>query len=142
MVDIPGSVLFACDHNMIRSPMAEAMVKARFPNRVFVDSCGIHPGSPDSFTVKVMAEIDLDVSRHEPKDFNDLVDGYFDLVVCFSEDSHARAAEFVRGKSMELEHWPIYDAGLTSENRQVRIDAYRLVRDTIARRLDERFGKG
>ena len=140
MTDIPGSVLFACTHNMIRSPMAEAMMKARFPGTVFVDSCGVHPGSMDIFTVKAMEEVGLDVSRHEPKDFNDLVDGYFDLVVCFSEESHARARDFVSGKSMELEHWPIYDTGLTSENQQLRLDAYRTVRDTITGRLDERFG--
>ena len=140
MVDTPGSVLFACTHNMIRSPMAEAMMKARFPGKVFVDSCGIHPGSMDSFTVQVMAEMDIDVSRHEPKNFNDLQDGYFDLVVCFSEESHAIAKDFVKGKSMELEFWPIYDAGLTSENQQLRLDAYRMVRDAIADRLGERFG--
>ena len=140
MADIPDSVLFACDHNMIRSPMAEAMMKARFPSKVFADSCGIHPGSMDAFTVKVMEEIGLDVSRHEPKNFGDLQDGYFDLVVCFSEASHALAQEFVQGKSMELELWPIYDAALASENQQLRFDAYRTVRDAIALKLDERFG--
>ena len=140
MADLPGSVLFACTHNMVRSPMAEAMMKARFPGTVFVDSCGIHPGHLDSFTVRVMEEVGLDVSRHEPKDFNDLLDGSFDLVVCFSEESHAMAGEFVLGKSMELEYWPIYDAALTSENQQFRLDAYRMVRDAIAAELDARFG--
>ena len=141
MAGHPGSVLFACTHNMVRSAMAEGMMKSRFPGTVFVDSCGIHPGSMDSFTVKAMAEIDMDISSHEPKTFDDIKDANFDLVICFSEDSHALAKEFVRGKSMELEYWPVYDAALTSENQQLRLDAYRMVRDEISRRLDDRFGK-
>ena len=140
MAGLPGSVLFACAHNSVRSAMAEAMMKARFPGAVFADSCGIHPGSMDSFTVKAMAEVGIDISSHEPKTFDDVKDGSFDLVVCFSEDSHALAKEFVRGRSMELEYWPIYDATLTSENQQLRLDAYRMVRDAISGKLDERFG--
>ena len=35
MKTLPGSLLFACTHNMVRSPMAEAMMKARFAKRIF-----------------------------------------------------------------------------------------------------------
>ena len=140
MADIPGKILFACTHNTIRSPMAEAMLKARFDGKVAVDSCGIHPGTMDSFTARVMAEIDMDISSHEPKTFEDIQTASFDLVVCFSEDSHALAQGLMGGGSTEVEYWPIYDAALTSESQQHRLDAYRLVRDAIAGKLDERFG--
>lgn len=136
---LPGSVLFACTHNMIRSPMAEALMKARFPNQVFTDSCGIHAGSVDSFVITVMKELEIDVSHHQPKNFDDLQDEFFDLIVCFSEESHAAALDFTRDKATEVEHWPIYDVALTSENQQLRLNAYRMVRDTIASRLDAKF---
>ena len=139
MKTLPGSLLFACTHNMVRSPMAEAMLQARFAKRIFLDSCGIHPGTMDGFTVKVMEEVGLDISSHAPKNFDDLQDDYFDMVVCFSEESFAIAREFARGKSTDVEYWPVYDVALTSENQQLRLNAYRYVRDVITRYLNDRF---
>ena len=39
--DLPGAVLFACNHNRVRSPMAEGLMKLMFGSRVYVDSCGL-----------------------------------------------------------------------------------------------------
>lgn len=136
---VPGSILFACTHNMIRSPMAEAIMKQRFPNTVFVDSCGIHAGSADGFVTNVMQELGIDISGHTPKNFDDLEDEFFDMIICFSEDSRARAEEFAAGKAMEVEYWPVYDVALTSENQQLRLNAYRVVRDTIIKRIEASF---
>ena len=135
----PRSVLFACTHNMIRSPMAEGIFKKRFKDDIFVDSCGIHAGVADNFTTLVMEEIEIDLSNHSPKNFDDLSDESFDLIICFSEDSYAVAQEFAHNKAIKVEHWPIYDVALTSEKHQVRLEAYRMVRNEIIRHLDERF---
>lgn len=135
----PATILFACTHNMIRSPMAEALMKARFPKTVFIDSCGITEGSLDGFVVTVMDEIGIDLMAHQPKRFVDLEDEYFDLIICFSKESYDQAVEFAQGKSTEVEHWPVFDAALASENREERLKAYRAVRDDIASRLDNRF---
>ena len=62
-----SSILFACNINAVRSAMAEAMVKARFPGRIFTDSCGVAPGEPDGFAMSVMTEIGLDMTSHMPK---------------------------------------------------------------------------
>jgi len=35
--DLPGAVLFACNHNRVRSPMAEGLMKLMFGDRVYVD---------------------------------------------------------------------------------------------------------
>lgn len=135
----PATILFACTHNMIRSPMAEALMKDKFGNRIFIDSCGITEGSPDGFAVTVMDEIGIDLKAHQPKCFADLEDEYFDLIICFSEASRDHALEFALGKSTEVEYWPIYDAALVSENRVERLQAYRQVRDEIIAGLKARF---
>ena len=41
MADLPGSVLFACDHNAIRSPMAEALAKKMLGSRLYIQSVGV-----------------------------------------------------------------------------------------------------
>ncbi len=37
----PNAILFVCNINSIRSPMAEAITKEWFDQKIFVDSCGI-----------------------------------------------------------------------------------------------------
>ena len=51
-----SAILFACNLNAVRSAMAEAMVKATFPGKIFTDSCGVRPGAPDGFAMAVMQE--------------------------------------------------------------------------------------
>ena len=40
----PNAILFVCNINSIRSPMAEAITKEWFDQKIFVDSCGIKFG--------------------------------------------------------------------------------------------------
>jgi protein-tyrosine-phosphatase len=41
VAELPGSVLFCCTLNALRSPMAEAMLKHLHGRRIFVDSVGV-----------------------------------------------------------------------------------------------------
>ena len=75
MTDLPGSILFACSMNAVRSPMAEGLMKHYFGNRVYVDSVGVRGEEVDPFAVTVMAEIGIDISKHKPKLFDGLEDG-------------------------------------------------------------------
>ena len=136
---LPGTVLFACTHNMIRSPIAEGLTKAMFPNKVFVDSCGIYAGVPDGFVITVMEEVGIDMSAHKPKSFADLEDEYFDLIICFSQESYELAQDLAKGKSTEVEYWPVFDAALGSDAREERLQAYRQVREIISEKLNIRF---
>jgi protein-tyrosine-phosphatase len=124
---------------MIRSPMAEGLMKSLFPNTVFTDSCGINAGAPDGFVINVMNEIGIDMSRHQPKSFANLDDEYFDLIICFSDVSYEQALEIAQNKSTDVEYWPVFDAGLVSDNRDEKLKAYRLVRDLICDKLKARF---
>ena len=47
--DLPGALLFACTHNVIRSPMAAAIARHFYGNWAFIASCGVRPGEPDPF---------------------------------------------------------------------------------------------
>ena len=40
---LPGAVLFACNFNRVRSPMAEALTKLMYGTSVYVDSAGLKP---------------------------------------------------------------------------------------------------
>src|SRR5262245_52170257 len=94
---LPQAVLFACNHNTIRSPMAAALMRLRFGNLVWVDSCGVRKGlEPDPFVAAVMDERGVDMGRHRPKVFADLDDANFDLIITLAPEAHHRALEFTR----------------------------------------------
>jgi protein-tyrosine-phosphatase len=142
----PGAVLFACNFNRVRSPMAEALLKQLIGDRIYVDSCGLRYGREgkgegvDPFAEVVMAELGFDLSEHKAKVFDDLDDDSFDLVISFTPEAQHRAAEFARGRAAEIEYWPILDPTLAEGSREARLAAYREVRDALAARIAERFG--
>lgn len=139
MLALPGSVLFACTMNAIRSPMAEAFLKFLHGRHVYVDSVGVRAGELDPFAVVVMDEIGIDLGRHRPKSFDQLEDGYFDLVISLSPEAQHRAVELTRGNATELEFWHMPDPSLVDSARDQRLQAYRQLRDLLTARIRERF---
>jgi protein-tyrosine-phosphatase len=139
---MPGAVLFACNLNRVRSPMAAGLLRRRFPSLMFVDSCGVRaeePDEPDPFVVAVMAEVGVDLSAHAPKTFDDLEDESFDLVISLTPEAQHRAVELTRGRATEMEYWPTYDPTLATGSRDAILAAYREVRDALSRHIEERF---
>lgn len=137
---LPQAVLFACSHNVIRSVMAEAIMRLRFGRLVWVDSCGVRKGvMVDPFTVAVLDEIGVDVKKHRPKAFADLDDASFDLIITLTPEAHHRALEFTRTMAVEVEYWPTLDPSLAQGSRDQRLEEYRGVRDALEKRIAERF---
>lgn len=138
----PRSVLFACTRNSIRSPMAEAMLKAMRGRAIYVDSVGLINGQLDPFAVEVMREVDIDLSRHNPKRFEDRWDTSFDLLICLSPEAYEHGKALARTAAMDVEFWDIEDPTETTGNRTVKLDAYRRVRDSLMHKLQQHFGPG
>jgi protein-tyrosine-phosphatase len=142
--ELPGAVLFACNHNRVRSPMAEGLMKLMFGDRVYVDSCGLRlddDEAPDPFTVAVMDELGVDMSGHQPKSFDMLEEAAFDLVISLTPEAQHRAVELARHHAVELEYWPTYDPTLVLGPRGAVMEAYRETRDALAGRIRARFGR-
>ena len=151
---LPGAVLFACNFNQVRSPMAEALLKRLMGDRIYVDSCGLKRAAMvhdderdedvaagvDPFALAVVAELGWDLSRHRPKTFDDLEDSSFDLVISLTPEAQHRAVELARSRAADIEYWPTADPTLIDGSREARLEAYRAVRDTLERRIAERFG--
>ena len=140
MAQRPAAVLFTCNLNRVRSPMAAALLRRHWRGQVHIDSCGLEASAePDPFAVAVMGEIGLDLSGHVPKTFDTLEDGSFDVVVSLTPQAQARAAEMARGYAVEVEHWPIADPTLGQGSREQRLQLYRQVRDELDQRIARRF---
>jgi protein-tyrosine-phosphatase len=146
---LPDAVLFCCNFNQVRSPMAEALLKRFAGTRIFVDSCGLKRGAidpdevdmeVDPLAAEVMRELGVDITRHRRKTFAELEDDSFDLVISLTPEAQHRAVELARGRSAEIEYWPTLDPTLTEGSRETRLESYRQVRDGLQARIERRFG--
>ena len=139
MGDLPSAVLFACTENTVRSPMAEAILKYLHGRHIYVDSVGVRKGELDGFAVAVMDEIGIDISHHHPKTFEDLEDTSFDLVTSLSPEAQHKAVEMTRVVACDVEFWNTFDPSVVEGSREVRLEAYRQVRDELMRNIKKRF---
>ena len=139
-VAMPGSVLFVCNHNIIRSPMAEALARLHFGDRIYVASAGVRTGQPDPFVGAVMGEKGLDLVGREPQAMEELEDSFFDLIITLSPTAHHVALAMEIIDTDAVEYWPAADPTVVTGAREQRLDAYRDVRDRLEARILERFG--
>jgi protein-tyrosine-phosphatase len=138
----PRAVLFACQMNAVRSPMAAGLLQQMFPS-MRVASVGVAPGDLDPFAVVAMEEVGIDIAKHRPIDFEDYEDleGLdFDLIVTLSPGAHHKAISLSHRIPSRIEYWPTPDPTATEGNREQRLDAYRSVRDELTKQIRERFG--
>lgn len=137
----PGSVLFACTMNAVRSVMAAAILRHLAGRRIYVESAGVRAGEADPFVAEVMGEIGIDVTRHRPHTIGELFDTNFDLVISLSPEAHHHALEMTRTMAVDVEFWPTLDAtAFRGGNREQILEGYRTVRDALFRRIKTRFG--
>lgn len=139
MARLPGSVLFACNYNAVRSPMAAAMLRRLHGRRVFVDSVGLRARSLDPFAAAAMEEIGIELKSHQSKTFEELEDTSFDLVISLTPEAQHRAVELTRSMACEVEFWPCLDPTVVEGSRLEILAAYRALRDSLWQRLRERF---
>jgi protein-tyrosine-phosphatase len=99
----------------------------------------VRPGQLDPFAVAVMEEMGIDIARHRQRSFGDLEDDSFDLIVSLSPEAQHRAVEMTRHMACEVEFWNTFDPSVVEGSREVRLEAYREVRDSLMRRILERF---
>ena len=142
----PQSILFCCDHNSVRSPMAEGLMKKLYGQRAYVQSAGVRSDMDvDGFAIAVSAEMGIELSRHRSRSFDEMVEwgddlSSFDMIVSLSPASQRAALELTRFAHIDVEYWPIMDPTGLGETREAKLQAYRQTRDQIASRMIDRFG--
>ena len=144
---LPQSVLFCCDHNAVRSPMAEGMMKQllRPDHAMSNPPVSKNDMEIDGFAVAVCAELGIELARHRSRSFDEMqewgddLDG-FELIVALSPASQRRALDLTRYYHLDVEYWPILDPTGLGEAREDRLASYRQARDQIRERILARFG--
>ncbi|MDG2299261.1 MAG: low molecular weight phosphatase family protein [Planktomarina sp.] len=145
-LDLPQSILFCCDHNAVRSPMAEGLMKKFYGTDTYVQSAGVIADMDiDGFSIAVCGELGIELSRHKSRSFAEMHKlgdelSSFDLIVALSPASQIEAEKITNFYDLKIEYWPIFDPTSMEEDREKKLIAYRQARDQIIEKLTTNFG--
>ena len=137
-MDDKKRVLFLCVGNACRSQMAEGLLRHMAPERFEVRSAGSMASGLSSTAVKVMAELDIDISGHRSKRVDEFSGQTFDYVVTVCDKSEDNPCPVFLGQAGQQYHWPFDDPAYATGDDQQVLTFFRRVRDQIKERL-ERF---
>lgn len=108
-------------------------------HKIYVDSVGARQGEIDGFAIEVMDEIGIEIAKHNSKTFDDLEDSSFDVVISLSPEAQHKAVEMTRVMACDVEFWNTFDPTIVEGSRDIRLDAYRQVRDQLMAKIKDRF---
>lgn len=133
------SILFVCNMNSVRSPMAAALLKRQADGSANVDSAGVYEGGLDPFVEIVMQEMGVSLQNHEPKTLSNVELDNVDVIVALTPEAAVEARRFLPREKIEF--WDIENPSQERGGRDAILEAYRGVRDELKRRLHARFAE-
>jgi arsenate reductase (thioredoxin) len=125
-------ILFLCTGNSCRSQMAEGLARKLKGNFLEVYSAGIEAHGLNPRAVKVMGEIEIDITQQRSKKVEEVLNIPFDFVITVCGHAHETCPIFP-GKAKIL-HVGFEDPpkmALKFEKDEDKINCYRQVRDKI-----------
>ncbi|RFB04848.1 arsenate-mycothiol transferase ArsC [Parvularcula marina] len=133
-----GSILFACNMNSVRSPMAEALAKDILGPEVHIESCGVFAGILDPFVARVLEEEGIPIPSRDPQTFAKVEVDKFDHVIALTPEAAAEA----RRAGAKVTYW---DTPNPTDVRGSDLDvlaAYRTCLHGLRAKIKEAFGEG
>ena len=121
-------ILFLCTGNSCRSQMAEG-----FAHQMGWDaySAGTKPEiDVNPFAIKVMSEIDIDISNHIPQSVNEYLDENFNIIATVCDNARETCPVFSGSSDHQIHHGFEDPADVTGSDGEIT-KVYRRIRDEI-----------
>ena len=132
----PRHVLFLCVANSARSQMAEGIARALAPRTVKISSAGSQPSRLNPLAVRALSEIGIDISGQFSKSVDDVPPADVDAVITLCAEE---VCPVFLGRALRV-HWGLPDPAGAGSSEEMRLQAFRDVRDELRRRLALVFG--
>ncbi|GGY54676.1 arsenate-mycothiol transferase ArsC [Parvularcula lutaonensis] len=129
------SVLFACNMNSVRSPMAEAVARKVLGPDFKVGSCGVYKGAIDPFVQDALREEGYQPNATEPREFGECDTNKYDVVIALTHE----AASEARKVHPKVEFWEVENPTDTRGSEFDLRMAYARLRDDLAQKIRARF---
>ena len=128
-------VLFLCTHNSARSQMAEGLLRHLAGDRFEVYSAGTEATHVRPLAIRAMDEIGVDISGQESETLDRYLEEPFDYVITVCDDAN-EACPFFPGATTRL-HWSLRDPSQARGSEEVRLAAFRSVRNELRSRIEQ-----
>ncbi len=130
-------IMFLCTGNSCRSQMADGLAKHLGGDRFEIYSAGLEAHGLNSRAIKVMNEIGIDISNHTSNEIDPKLLAEMDYGITLCGDAEERCP--LTPPSVTKMHWPFPDPAKATGTEDEIIEQFRIVRDAIAKRLEEFF---
>ena len=130
-------ILFLCTGNSCRSQMAEG-----FAHQMGWDaySAGTKPEiDVNPFAIKVMSEIDIDISNHIPQSVNEYLDENFNIIATVCDNARETCPIFSGSSDHQIHHGFEDPAEANGSDGEIT-EVYRRIRDEIQDWVKELMG--
>ena len=118
--------------------MAEGIARTLAPPGMKVSSAGSSPASVRPQAIQVLYEIGIDISGHRSKGLDSIDAGSVDAVITLCSEE---VCPVFLGKALRV-HWGLSDPAGVTGMEEIRLNAFRTVRDELCRRLKVLFENG
>jgi arsenate reductase len=133
MPAVPIRVLFVCTGNSARSQIAEALLRDFGGADFATFSAGTEPKGVNPYTIRVLAEIDVDWSAARSKSVTEFIGQPFDYVITVCDRARQTCPVFP-GNHNTL-HWGLDDPAEVEGTDEQKLEAFRVTRTETATRL-------
>ena len=130
-------ILVICTHNAARSQIAEGLLNSLYGDRIEAYSAGTEPTQVNAYAVKVMAELDIDISQNSSKSVNEFIEQKFDYVVTVC-DGAREACPFFPG-AREYLHQSFADPSTFEGTEKEILAQVREVRENIRNWIEKTY---
>ena len=128
-------VLFLCTGNSARSQMAEAFLRKYADEYFEAHSAGLEPKGVNPFTIQVMQEKGIDISRQTSKGVNTYLGKVlFQYLITVCDDADKNCPTVWPGVNTRM-HWSFEDPAAFQGTDEQKLEKFRQIRDLIDEKI-------
>ena len=128
-------ILIICTGNSCRSQMAEGFLRSKLSKEHQIFSAGTKPETEvNPYAVKVMQEINIDISKQTPENVDKYVEQNFDYVITVCDNAKENCPIFTGKVSKQL-HIGFEDPAEATGTEKEILNKYIEIRDEIIMEL-------
>jgi arsenate reductase len=128
-------VLFLCIKNSARSQIAEAILNSKAGDKFQAYSAGSRPADKvNPYAVKVMEEVNVDISNKKPELAEKYLDVDFDFVITLCDKMKEECPNFPGNPIVA--HWGMIDPDEFQGDEEGKLKEFRKTRNELLKRIE------
>jgi arsenate reductase len=137
-----AKVLFLCTENSCRSQMAEGLLKYKSNGEFDVSSAGSHPDRVHPDAIKIMEEINIDISKQTSNHIDEFIQSHIDVLIIVCDNANRCCPAFPA--EVRRLHWNIENPSLYPRGNALYMKNFRKIRTELSGYIEiflESFGR-